>query len=240
MITIILAIDIIDGKCVRLTKGDYDTKKVYNENPLEVAKQFEAAGIKRLHMVDLDGAKQKHIVNRKVLEQVAGSTNLSIDFGGGLQSDKDLQIAFQCGAKQITAGSIAVKNKTMVLNWLDRFGAKKIILGADANQGKIAISGWQENTTIDLFEFLHDYFDAGIRTVISTDIARDGMLTGPAVDLCIKIKNKLPELELIASGGIRSINDTIRLNDAGIDGVIIGKAIYEGKIKLEELEPFLC
>lgn len=240
MITIIPAIDIIEGKCVRLTKGDYSTKKIYNEDPLEVAKQFEAAGIGRLHMVDLDGAKQKHIVNRKVLEEIAGNTKLSIDFGGGLQSEKDLLIAFECGAKQITAGSIAVKNKPMVMSWLHQFGSDKIILGADANQRKIAISGWQEDTTIDLFDFLNAYWNAGIHTVISTDISRDGMLTGPAFDLYIEIKNSLPELEIIASGGISSIDDVEHLNDAGIDGVIIGKAIYEGKIKLEELEPFLC
>ncbi len=240
MITIIPAIDVIDGKCVRLTKGDYDTKKIYNDDPLEVAKMFEQAGIKRLHMVDLDGAKQKHIVNRATLDRVARGTNLQIDFGGGLKSDEDLQAAFSCGAHQITAGSIAVKNKDQVNNWLEKFGGDKIILGADVNNEKIAVSGWQEKTDIDLMNFLAEYIHHGIKTIICTDIAKDGMLTGPSFDLYKKIQDKFPDLEIIASGGISRIDDVIKLNEMEIGGVIIGKAIYENKIHLKELKPYLC
>ncbi|HES59056.1 MAG TPA: 1-(5-phosphoribosyl)-5-[(5-phosphoribosylamino)methylideneamino]imidazole-4-carboxamide isomerase, partial [Caldithrix sp.] len=218
MITIIPAIDVIDGKCVRLTKGNYDTKKIYNDDPLEVAREFEKAGIKRLHLVDLDGAKQQHIVNSATLDRVARGTNLQIDFGGGLKSDEDLQIAFSCGAQQITAGSIAVKNKSMVIQWLDKYGGDKIILGADVNNEKIAVSGWQEKTEIDLFEFLKEYIRYGIRTIICTDIAKDGMLTGPSFDLYKKIKDQFPELEIIASGGISQIDDVNKLNEMEIDG----------------------
>ena len=240
MIKIIPAIDVIDGKCVRLTKGEYDTKKIYNDDPLEVAKKFELAGIKRLHMVDLDGAKQKHIVNRTTLDRVARGTDLQIDFGGGLKSDKDLLTAFSCGAHQITAGSIAVKDKEQVIGWLDKYGGDKIILGADVNNEKIAVSGWQEQTGIDLINFLAEYTNHGIKTIICTDIARDGMLSGPSFDLYKKIQDKFPELEIIASGGISQISDVQKLNEMGIGGVIIGKAIYENKISLEELKPFLC
>jgi phosphoribosylformimino-5-aminoimidazole carboxamide ribotide isomerase len=240
MITIIPAIDVIDGKCVRLTKGDYNTKKIYNDDPLEVAKTFEQAGIKRLHMVDLDGAKQKHIVNRVTLDRVARGTSLQVDFGGGLKSDEDLQAAFSCGAHQITAGSIAVKNKKQVIDWLEKFGGDKIILGADVNNEKIAVSGWQEKTDISLMDFLAEYISHGIKTIICTDIARDGMLTGPSFDLYKKIQDKFSDLEIIASGGISQIDDVNKLNEMEIGGVIIGKAIYENKIRLEELKPYLC
>ncbi len=240
MITIIPAIDVIDGKCVRLTKGDYNTKKIYNDDPLEVAKMFEKAGVKRLHMVDLDGAKHKHMVNGATLDRIARGTSLQIDFGGGLKSDEDIQVAFSCGAHQITAGSIAVKNKEQVVNWLDKYGSDKIILGADVNNEKIAVSGWQEQTEIDVISFLREYIGYGVKTIICTDIARDGMFTGPSFDLYKKIQDKFPELEIIASGGISKINDVNELNKMHISGVIIGKAIYEDKINLEELKPFLC
>lgn len=240
MITIIPAIDIIEGNCVRLSKGDFSTKKIYNENPLEIAKIYESTGIDRLHLVDLDGARQKHIVNWKVLEKVAAQTKLKVDFGGGLQSNHDLEIAFQCGAQQITAGSIAVKNKPLVLEWLIKYGSDKIILGADVKDEKIAVFGWLEQTEIDLLEYLEDYFGKGISTTICTDIGRDGMLEGPAFDLYLKIRKRFHDLEVIASGGISQISDVERLNELGIDGVIIGKALYEGSIKLEELQPFLC
>lgn len=240
MITIIPAIDIIDGKCVRLTKGDYETKKIYNDDPLEVAKSFEKAGINRLHMVDLDGAKQKHIVNSVTLDRVARGTNLQIDFGGGLKSNEDLEIAFSRGANQVTAGSIAVKNKEQVIGWLEKYGGEKIILGADVKNEKISVSGWQEQTDINLIEFLDDYIKHGIKTIICTDIAKDGMLTGPSFDLYKKIQDKFPKLEIIASGGISQISDVNKLNEMEIGGVIIGKAIYENKISLEELKPFLC
>ena len=240
MITIIPAIDVINGKCVRLTKGDYNIKKIYNDDPLEVAIMFEQAGIKRLHMVDLDGANQNHIINGTTLNRIARGTNLQIDFGGGLKSDEDLQIAFRYGAQQITAGSIAVKNKDQVIKWLEKYGGDKIILGADVNNEKIAVSGWQEQTEIHLMNFLKEYIGYGIKTIICTDIARDGMLTGPSFKLYKKIQDKFPELDIIASGGISKINDVKELNEMEISGVIIGKAIYEDKISLEELKPFLC
>jgi phosphoribosylformimino-5-aminoimidazole carboxamide ribotide isomerase len=240
MITIIPAIDVIGGKCVRLTKGDYTTKKIYNDDPLQVAKTFEQAGIKRLHMVDLDGAKRKHIVNGSTLEKVARSTNLKIDFGGGLKSDEDLQKAFSCGAYKITAGSIAVRNKDQVISWLEKYGGDKIILGADVNNEKIAVSGWQEQTEIGLIKYLKEYVNYGVKTIICTDIARDGTLEGPAFDLYKKIQDNFPDLEIIASGGIRDISEVERLNEMQINGVIIGKAIYEKKISLEELKLYLC
>jgi phosphoribosylformimino-5-aminoimidazole carboxamide ribotide isomerase len=237
---IIPAIDIIDGKCVRLSKGDYDTKKVYNENPLEVAKQFEDAGIQYLHMVDLDGAKAKHIVNYKVLETVASKTNLQIDFGGGLKSDEDLHIAFESGAKQITGGSIAVKNPEIFTNWISKYGSQKIILGADANNEKIAISGWQEESEEELIPFIQKYQQKGIEYVICTDIAKDGMLQGPSFDLYEKIlKNSNDSLKLIASGGISTFDELPKLKELGCEGVIIGKAIYENKISLKQLEELL-
>ncbi len=237
-IEIIPAIDLIEGKCVRLSQGDYDRKTVYNENPLEVAKMFEAAGIRRLHLVDLDGAKAGHIVNHKVLEQVATKTNLVVDFGGGLKSDKDLEIAFNSGASMVTGGSIAVKNREAFLAWLEKYGSEKIILGADAKNGMIAISGWLEKTELPIVDFISDYFEKGIRKVISTDISRDGMLTGPAFDLYADIMKALPGVEIIASGGISSMEDILRLNEMGVPGVITGKALYENKIILKEIEKF--
>ena len=239
MIEIIPAIDLIDGKCVRLSQGDYNQKTTYNENPLEVAKMFEDAGIKRLHLVDLDGAKAHHIVNQKVLEKIATSTNLIIDFGGGLKSDDDLRIAFESGAQMITGGSIAVRNPEIFESWIEKFGAEKIILGADVNNEKIAVGGWLESTDIDLIPFVENYLSKGISKVICTDISKDGMLQGPSVDLYIKMLKAQPEMYLIASGGVSSVADIEQLNDAGIPAVITGKAIYEGRIKLSDLKPFL-
>ncbi|MBN1925145.1 MAG: 1-(5-phosphoribosyl)-5-[(5-phosphoribosylamino)methylideneamino]imidazole-4-carboxamide isomerase [Prolixibacteraceae bacterium] len=236
--TIIPAIDLIDAKCVRLTQGDYKQKKVYNENPLEVAKMFEDAGIRRLHLVDLDGAKAKHIVNYKILEKIATQTNLVIDFGGGLKSNDDLRIAFECGAAMVTGGSIAINDRDTFLNWIENYGAEKIILGADAKEGKIAVNGWQEESEEDIIPFIKSYVEQGISKVISTDISRDGMLTGPGIDLYIEILKEFPGLELIASGGISSMDDIYELNEMGVPGVITGKAIYENKISLKEIEDF--
>lgn len=235
MIEIIPAIDIIDAKCVRLSQGDYGQKKVYNENPLEVAKEFEANGIKRLHLVDLDGAKSSRIVNYKVLETIATHTDLIIDFGGGLKSNDDLRIAFESGAQMVTGGSIAVKNRELFLSWLKKYGSEKIILGADAKNETIAVGGWQEGTSLNLFDFLRDYVAEGVSKIICTDISKDGMLQGANVDLYVKIKQQFPSLYVIASGGISSMDDILRLNDMGIDGVITGKAIYEGKISMQDL-----
>lgn len=237
-IEIIPAIDLIDGKCVRLSQGDYNQKTIYNENPLEVAKMFEAAGIRRLHLVDLDGAKAKHIVNQKVLEQIATKTNLIIDFGGGLKSDEDLEIAFNSGASMVTGGSIAVKEKDTFLKWLEKYGSEKIILGADAKNGNIAVSGWQETTELPVIEFISEYHIKGISKVISTDISRDGMLSGPAFELYSEIMKTLPEVEIIASGGIATMNDILRLNEMDVPGVIVGKAIYENRITLKEIEKY--
>ena len=229
------AIDIIDGKCVRLTQGDYQQKKVYNENPLEVAKQFEGAGIERLHLVDLDGAKASRIINYKVLEKLASKTSLQIDFGGGLKSDEDVRIAFESGAHQITGGTVAVKMPELFVSWLERYGADKIILGADVKDGKIAVSGWQETSELDLFDFLKDYTAEGIQYVICTDVSKDGMLQGTALDLYKDILNAFPGLKLIASGGVSQIEELEKLQEIGCFGAIIGKAIYEGKIQLKEL-----
>ena len=236
---LIPAIDIIDGKCVRLSKGDYNTKKIYNENPLEVAKSFEAHGIEYLHLVDLDGAKSKHIVNHKILETIASKTNLKIDFGGGLKTDKDLEIAFECGAKQITGGSIAVKDPETFKSWLDKFGAEKIILGADANDEKVAVSGWQEESEKELIPFITEYQKGGVEYVICTDISKDGMLQGPAFDLYDRILAENPEIKLIASGGISKFDELLELSDLGCEGTIIGKAIYEGRISLKQLENYI-
>jgi phosphoribosylformimino-5-aminoimidazole carboxamide ribotide isomerase len=233
---IIPAIDIIDGKCVRLTKGDYNTKKVYNENPLEVAKEFEGAGIKYLHLVDLDGAKAQHVVNYKILEQITSKTRLKIDFGGGLKTNEDLHIAFNSGAKQITGGSIAVKNPEMFEGWINKYGGVKIILGADCNNEKIAVSGWQEESNMEVIPFIKGYEDKGIKYVICTDIAKDGMLEGPSFDLYKRILNESKDIRLIASGGVTSIDDINRLEDLGCEAAIIGKALYEGHIKLKDLE----
>ena len=240
---IIPAIDIIDGKCVRLTKGDYTTKKIYNENPLEVAKEFEAAGIEYLHVVDLDGAKASQIINYKVLEQIASKTSLKIDFGGGLKSDKDLEIAFNSGAHQITGGSIAVKNSAIFESWIEKYGAQKIILGADfypdSAGGKIATNGWQEESTLELIPFIKGYQDKGIQYVICTDISKDGMLQGPSFEVYKKIISEVKNVKLIASGGISTFDELPRLAENGCEGVIIGKAIYEKKISLKQLEQYI-
>jgi len=236
---IIPAIDIIEGKCVRLTKGDYNTKKIYNENPVEVAKDFEAAGIQYLHVVDLDGAKASHIVNYKVLEQIASKTNLKIDFGGGLKSDKDLQIAFNSGANQITGGSIAVKKPEIFESWIAKFGANKIILGADCNNEKIAVSGWQEESDLEVIPFIKNYQSKGISYVICTDISKDGMLEGPSFELYQRILENTPKIKLIASGGISTFDEIPKLAEMNCEGVIIGKAIYENRISLKQLENYI-
>jgi phosphoribosylformimino-5-aminoimidazole carboxamide ribotide isomerase len=232
---IIPAIDIIDGKCVRLTRGDYSTKKIYNESPLEVAKEFEGAGIKYLHLVDLDGAKAQHVVNYKILEQITSKTRLKIDFGGGLKTDEDLHIAFNSGAKQITGGSIAVKNPEIFEGWVNKYGGVKIILGADCNNEKIAVSGWQEESDMEVIPFIKGYEKKGIKYVICTDISKDGMLEGPSFHLYKRILNDTSDIKLIASGGVTSIDDLNRLEDLGCEAAIIGKAIYEGYIKLSDL-----
>ena len=236
---IIPAIDIIDGKCVRLSKGDYDTKIIYNENPLEVAKSFEAHGIEYLHLVDLDGAKSSKIVNYKILEQIATQTGLKIDFGGGLKSDDDLRIAFESGANQITGGSIAVKNRAIFEKWISEYGSDKIILGADAKDKKIAVSGWLEDSNEDLIPFIQDYQTKGIQYVICTDIAKDGMLEGPSFDLYGKILEEAKGVKLIASGGISTFDELPKLAELGCEGTIIGKAIYEGRITLKQLENYI-
>lgn len=236
---IIPAIDIIDGKCVRLSKGDYDTKKIYNEDPLEVAKSFEAHGISHLHLVDLDGAKSKHIVNHKILEKIASKTSLKIDFGGGLKTDEDLRIAFESGANQITGGSIAVKNKKVFQSWLDDYGPERIILGADTKNRRIAVSGWQEGSSEEVLEFIQQYEEKGAKYVICTDISKDGMLEGPAFDLYTEILAETDNISLIASGGISKFDELPKLKELGCEGVIIGKAIYENRISLKQLESYI-
>lgn len=241
---IIPAIDIIDGKCVRLTKGDYDTKKIYNENPLEVAKAFEDAGIEYLHLVDLDGAKAQHIVNFRVLESITSKTNLKIDFGGGLKSNEDLHIAFNSGAQQITGGSIAVKSPEVFESWIAKYGSQKIILGADCKDQKIAVSGWKEQSNLEVIQFIKDYQKKNIKYVICTDISKDGMLEGPSIDLYNNIiqicsnSSSAQSIKLIASGGITSVDDLDKLQDIGCEGAIIGKAIYENRISLKDLARF--
>jgi phosphoribosylformimino-5-aminoimidazole carboxamide ribotide isomerase len=239
VIEIIPAIDLIDGKCVRLSQGDYSQKIIYNENPLEVAKMFAYTGIRRLHLVDLDGAKAHHIVNHKVLESITNATNLIVDFGGGLKSDDDLRIAFECGAAMVTGGSIAVKNKDIFSSWILKYGKEKIILGADVKNEKIAVGGWIETTDLDLMPFIKTYISEGIDKIICTDISKDGMLQGPAIELYKKILNQHPDIYIIASGGVSSIADIEQLQEASIPAVITGKAIYEGRIKLNELRKFL-
>jgi len=236
MIELVPAIDLINGKCVRLTQGDYDTEKVYSDDPLEIAKIFEGCGIKRLHVVDLDGAREGRIINYKTLNRIASKASLVIDFGGGLKSDKDLEIAFENGAQMITGGSIAVKSPQLFEAWLKRFGAERIILGADAKDEKIAVGGWQETTAKDLIPFIEDYHQKGVTKVICTDIGRDGMLQGPSTDLYKKIRQALPNVYLIASGGVSSIKDIEALENAGIPAVIFGKAFYEGHITPKDLE----
>lgn len=235
---IIPAIDIIDGKCVRLTKGDYATKKIYNENPLEVAKEFEANGIQYLHLVDLDGAKSGRIVNYKILEQISENTNLKIDFGGGLKTNADLEIAFNSGASQITGGSIAVKNPELFQEWISRYGSK-VILGADVHDEKIAVSGWQETSDLEVLPFIEKYQKFGIKNIICTDISKDGMLEGPSFSLYKKILEAFPAVNLIASGGVSCFEELPKLQLLGCEGVIIGKAIYEEKISLEQLQNFI-
>ena len=235
MIEIIPAIDLIDGKCVRLSQGDYSQKTVYNENPLEVAKMFADAGIRRLHLVDLDGAKAQHIINHKVLERITIGTDLVVDFGGGLKSDNDLRIAFECGASMITGGSIAVKNSDVFSSWISTFGGEKIILGADVKNEKIAVGGWIETTELELIPFIKNYLEKGISKVICTDISKDGMLQGPAIELYKKMLAAQPGMYLIASGGVSSIRDIELLHEAAVPAVITGKAICEGRIKLEDL-----
>ena len=235
---IIPAIDIIEGKCVRLTKGDYSQKKIYNEHPLEVARQFEDAGLKRLHLVDLDGARAGNVKNWKVLEAIAGKTGLQIDFGGGVTSEKDVRIIFDCGGTWVTIGSMAVKNETGFTNWLQQFGADKFILGADVKSEKIAIHGWTETTDIWVYDFIQQYVERGVKQVFCTDVARDGLLQGPSLDLYKSIVAKFPELYFIASGGVSGLKDLDDLREAGCKGVIVGKAIYEGRIQLSELSIF--
>ncbi|MFD2518794.1 1-(5-phosphoribosyl)-5-[(5-phosphoribosylamino)methylideneamino]imidazole-4-carboxamide isomerase [Salinimicrobium flavum] len=236
---LIPAIDIIDGKCVRLSQGDYSTSKIYNEDPLEVAKEFQDHGIKYLHLVDLDGARSKHIVNHKVLEKIASKTGLKIDFGGGLKSEEDLRIAFESGAAQVTGGSIAVKDPDMFFSWLTKFGSEKIILGADARNKKVVISGWEEESGEELLPFIQGFSDQGVEYVICTDVSKDGMLQGPSFDLYQEILGENRDLKLIASGGITTFEDLPALMEIGCEGAIIGKAIYEGNISLKQLEKFI-
>lgn len=236
---IIPAIDLIGGKCVRLTQGAYESKKVYNESPLEVAKSFEGVGVERLHLVDLDGAKSNGIVNWKVLESIASKTSLKIDFGGGIKKEEDLKIAFDSGANQVTGGSIAVKDRTLFESWINKFGSDRIILGADAKEGKIAVSGWQELTTLDLTDFIDRYIHAGIEYVICTDISKDGMLAGPATILYTNLLMKFPKLKLIASGGVSGMDDVLELSQLPLEGAIVGKAIYENRITLKQIENYV-
>ena len=236
---IIPAIDLIDGKCVRLTQGDYTQKKIYNENPLEVAKLFEGIGIKRLHLVDLDGAKKGEVVNLKVLETIASKTGLVIDFGGGIKKDQDIKNVFNAGASIATIGSIAVKNKALFFSWLKKYGADKILLGADVKEDKIAVGGWLETTTISIFDFLEENMKEGVDTVFCTDISKDGLLQGPSVELYKKIKEKFNQLRLIASGGVSTFADLEALEEIGCYGVIVGKAIYEKRITMKQLEMYV-
>lgn len=233
---IIPAIDIIQGKCVRLSQGDFEKKKIYNENPLDMARAFEDAGLQYLHLVDLDGAMAKHIVNYKVLEKLSSKTRLKIDFGGGIKTRDDLRIAFECGAEQVNVGSAAVNDKKSFIEWLKEYGQEKIILSADSKDNKIAIDAWKENTEEGVMDFISDYQKVGVKYVVCTDISKDGMLKGPAFDLYKSIIEKAPEIALIASGGVSSLNDFEKLGELKLNGVIVGKAIYEGKIKLSQLQ----
>ncbi|MFT6717253.1 MAG: phosphoribosylformimino-5-aminoimidazole carboxamide ribotide isomerase [Saprospiraceae bacterium] len=235
---IIPAIDIIDGKCVRLTKGDYSQKTTYNENPLEVAQMFENAGFSHLHLVDLDGAKSGHIVNQQVLKTITSNTSLKVDFGGGVKTNEDITLAFECGAQQITGGSIAAKNPEIMSEWIAKYGAEKIILGADVHDKKIAVGGWLETTSLDLFDFLTDYRSKGIEYVICTDISKDGLLQGSANELYAEIMTAFPGIKLVASGGVTTEEDLIELQKIGVYGAIVGKAIYEGRISLETLKKY--
>jgi phosphoribosylformimino-5-aminoimidazole carboxamide ribotide isomerase len=236
---IIPAIDIIEGKCVRLTEGDYSQKKIYNEHPLEVVKQFEDAGLQRLHLVDLDGAKAGAVKNWKVLETIAGKTRLIIDFGGGIKTRNDVQIIFESGAALATVGSIAVKNEMEFVRWLVTFGAEKFLLGADVKNEKIAVSGWLETTDIDVYSFIDKYIQQGVQQVFCTDVSKDGKLQGPSVELYKTIINRFPGLYFIASGGVSSIDDLEELNAIGCKAAIVGKAIYENRISLNDIKKFL-
>jgi phosphoribosylformimino-5-aminoimidazole carboxamide ribotide isomerase len=236
MIEIIPAIDLIEGKCVRLAQGDFARKKIYNENPLEVAKEFEGAGLRRLHVVDLDGAKNGRVTNLKVLETLASKTSLAIDFGGGIKTDEDIRSVFGAGVQMASIGSVAVKNPERFFAWLEKYGGDKLLLGADVRAGKLAIDGWQTETDLEILPFLEDYFAKGVSQVFCTDISKDGLLAGPAGELYSQILSRLPGLKLIASGGVSSMEDILELDKIGCDGVIVGKAIYEVRIKLEELK----
>ena len=235
MIELIPAIDLIGGKCVRLTKGDYDTQKVYNEDPVAVAREFEEDGFKRLHVVDLDGARSKHVVNHKVLERMAQATNLIIDFGGGIKTDEDIRIATENGAQMVTVGSVAVTQPELFLGWLQQLGSERIILGADVKNGRISINGWKEDSSDELIPFLDKYIQRGVQKVLCTEISKDGTLQGPATALYREIMTQFPQCHLIASGGVSSMNDLKELDQAGIPAVVFGKAIYEGRIALKDL-----
>lgn len=235
MIELIPAIDLIGGKCVRLTKGDYDTHKVYNEDPVAVAREFEEYGFKRLHVVDLDGARSKHVVNHKVLERMAQATNLVIDFGGGIKTDEDIRIATESGAQMVTVGSVAVTQPELFLGWLQQLGSERIILGADVKNGRISINGWKEDSSDELIPFLDKYIQKGVQKVLCTEISKDGTLQGPATALYREIMTQYPQCHLIASGGVSSMNDLKELDQAGIPAVVFGKAIYEGRIALKDL-----
>ncbi len=235
---IIPAIDLIGGKCVRLSQGDYSSKKEYHDDPLEMAKRFEGVGIRHLHLVDLDGAKAKKIVNGSVLERICSNTDLIVDFGGGIQGDSEIEKAFDLGANQVTGGSIAVKNRKLFENWIEKYGSEKIILGADAKNRKIAVGGWEETTSVDLIPFIKDYVVKGISYVICTDVAKDGLLQGPSVELYKEILQEIPSVKLIASGGVSSVEDLEELEKIGVYGAIVGKAYYEGRVTLEELASF--
>ena len=239
MIELIPAIDIIDGKCVRLSQGDYDSKKVYNENPVEVAKEMEAHGIRRLHVVDLDGAASHHVVNYDVLNRITSQTSLIVDFGGGVKSDEDLKIAFENGAQMVTGGSIAVKDPELFCHWLGIYGSEKIILGADVKDRKIAVNGWKDESACELFPFLKEYVEKGIQKVICTDISCDSMLQGPSIELYREMLEQHPGLYLIASGGVSGMADIRVLEDAGVPAVIFGKALYEGRITMKEIESLI-
>ncbi|MCO6429356.1 MAG: 1-(5-phosphoribosyl)-5-[(5-phosphoribosylamino)methylideneamino]imidazole-4-carboxamide isomerase [Deltaproteobacteria bacterium] len=240
MIDIIPAIDVIEGKCVRLTQGEFSTKKTYSNDPLDMALRFEDAELKRLHLVDLDGARQGRVINYKVLEKISNRTKLKIDFGGGVRSDKDMQIAFECGAEQVNVGSIAVEQRELMLAWLSKHGAEKIILGADVRNEKVSVSGWTSDKEIFLIDYLHGYKEHGIKYVVCTDISKDGALQGPAHELYRKVLGEVEGIKLIASGGVTTLEDVEKLEEAGLHGVIIGKAIYEGTIELGKLKRFLC
>ena len=234
-IELIPAIDIIEGQCVRLTKGDYDQKAVYRDSPAEVAREFESFGFKRLHVVDLDGAKSKHIVNDAVLNAITSNTSLTVDFGGGIKTDGDIEKAFASGAAMVTVGSIAVTQPELFMGWLEKYGSERMILGADVRHGMISINGWKEDSSEELLPFLKKYVEAGVKNVLCTEISKDGTLAGPAIDLYKKVMDAYPQLHLIASGGVSSKEDILALDKAGIPAVVFGKAIYEGKINLKEL-----